>query len=428
MFERAYRQRLEADLARWQADGVIAPDAGAAIRATLQPIPKGVDIATAVAIVGGLLVAAAFLAFVAANWTAIARPARFAILLAGIASAYGIAIWFDRAGRTILADLAVAVGCIVFGAAIALVGQMYHLSGDFAAGVLLWAGGALAAAVLTGSRGALAVALAAGCVWTYMRSIEQLDVPHLPFVAFWLVAAGLAVGWNAAVARHLAAVAATAWVIITAVALEQRFHVADAPGLVGVGAALLLAVGLVLAASGPEALRALGLTLSTYAALVFAVVIAVVIAIVGTYSGSWRDQSARLTEWFIACGIAGAAFAFVATALGRRPGPAVAGVAVALALIAVAGWTGPGNIEQQPWLRYVLALAAMLCLVVSGMLDDVRPRVVAGWIGLAAVIGAITWTTKGSLLHRSVFLAMAGGVAVAVAIVLGRVMPKEDTR
>ncbi len=83
MFESAYRQRLDADLARWQADGVIVPSVGDAIRAALPPAPKSINIPTVIGILGGLLIAAAFLAFVAANWTAIARPARFAILLAG---------------------------------------------------------------------------------------------------------------------------------------------------------------------------------------------------------------------------------------------------------------------------------------------------------------------------------------------------------
>src|SRR6202011_258073 len=90
MLERAYPQRLEADLARWQADGVITPAAGIAIRHSLPPVGAGLNIAVVVGIVGGLLIAAAFLALVAANWTEIARPVRFAILLAGIAGAYGV--------------------------------------------------------------------------------------------------------------------------------------------------------------------------------------------------------------------------------------------------------------------------------------------------------------------------------------------------
>ena len=176
MFDRVYRQRLEADLARWEADGVITPAAVAAIRVALPPLAPGINIAVVVAIVGGLLIAAAFLAFVAAHWTEIARLPRLAMLFAGILSAHGLGAWFARAGHPVLADLCAAVGAIIFGAAIALVGQMYHLGGDFAGGMLLWAVGALAAAALTGSRGALAVALAAASIWSWMRVFET-DVP-----------------------------------------------------------------------------------------------------------------------------------------------------------------------------------------------------------------------------------------------------------
>ena len=70
----------------------------------------------------------------------------------------------------------------------------------------------------------------------------------------------------------------------------------------------------------------------------------------------------------------------------------------------------------------------MLCLVVSGMLDDARPRLVAGWIGLAAMIAAITWAVKGSLLGRALFLAVAGVVAIGLASLLGRVVQKEAAR
>ena len=105
MSERAYRQRLEADLARWQAEGLLPRESADAIRATLRPVPEGITIATVVGIVGGLLIAAAFLAFIAANWTAIARPLRFAILLAGIAGAYGVGALVRPRRAHHLADL-----------------------------------------------------------------------------------------------------------------------------------------------------------------------------------------------------------------------------------------------------------------------------------------------------------------------------------
>src|SRR5438067_166690 len=229
MFDRAYRQRLEADLARWQGDGVITPAVFAAIRNALPPLAPGVNIAVVVGIVGGLLIASAFLAFVAAHWMEIARLLRLAILLAGLVVAYGLGAWFARAGRTVLADLCAGVGSIIFGAGIALVGQMYHLGGDFAGGMLLWAIGALAAAALTGSRGALAVALTAASIWSCMRAIEASDAPHLSFLAVWLIAAGLALAWNSRVAAHLVALAALPWWLATAFQrdLEPTFVLAD---------------------------------------------------------------------------------------------------------------------------------------------------------------------------------------------------------
>ena len=90
MLDRAYRQRLEADLARWEADGVITPAVGAAIRMALPSLAPGINIPVVLGIVGGLLIAAAFLAFVAAHWIELARLARVAILFSGTVAAFGI--------------------------------------------------------------------------------------------------------------------------------------------------------------------------------------------------------------------------------------------------------------------------------------------------------------------------------------------------
>jgi uncharacterized membrane protein len=416
MSDRAYRQRLEADLARWEADGVISASAGSAIRGTLRPVPEGVTIANVVAIVGGLLIAAAFLAFIAANWTAIPRPTRFGILLAGIAGAYILGAWFDRTDRPYLADLSAAVGSIVFGAAIALTGQMYHLGDDFAGGMLLFAAGALIAAALTGSRGALAVALVAGCIWNGMRVFEMSDV-HFPFIALWLIAAGLAVLWNAPVARHLVALAAVVWCLHAAIGVEES-RVANPTFTFVAAMSVLFGGGLALASRGAESIRSFGLTLSNYAAFALAIVLAWAVA--GVFGFGVRAMPISV----VGAGVFGVSLAVVAAVLERRAGTALAALSVGLALVVASGWISASELDE-PWLMYALALASMLCLVISGMLDDVRPRVVAGWLGLAAAIAAITWAVKGSLLRRSVFLAAAGLVAVALASLLGRLLRKE---
>jgi uncharacterized membrane protein len=417
MFDRAYRQRLEADLERWESDGVITPAAVAALRIALPPLAPGINIAVVVAIVGGLLIAAAFLAFVAAHWIEIARLSRLAMLFAGILSAHGLGAWFARAGQPVLADLCAAVGAIIFGAAIALVGQMYHLGGDFAGGMLLWSIGALATAALTGSRGALAVALTAASIWSCMRVVET-DVPHFAFVALWLIASGLALAWNSRVVAHLVAVAALPWWMASAF---QAPHDFGPSFILANGAALLFGGGIALAASPwPRAAQA-GSALSTYGAFSLAGVAILEAALANEVFRNYAGL-ANQPLWTISCGVAGVILAFAATATTRRAGTIFAASAIGLVLAAVALWMPRQSGE--PWLAYAALLCAMLCLVVSGMLDDVRPRIVAGWLGIAGIIAAITWAVKGSLLNRSIFLAVAGIVAVVLALVLNRFVPR----
>ncbi|UVO27412.1 DUF2157 domain-containing protein [Bradyrhizobium arachidis] len=420
MLDRAYRQRLEADLSQWQANGVITPATVAAIRGVLPPTGAGLNIPVAMGIVGGLLIAAAFLAFVAAHWVEIARLSRMGILVAGIVASNGLGAWFAHTRRPILADLCASVGAIIFGAGIALVGQMYHLGDDFAGGMLLWATGALCAAALTSSRGALAVALAAASIWTWLRIAEIQDGPHLPFVAFWLAAGALALLWNSRLAAHLVALATLPWWIATATQsilfdLVPFFILAN-------GAALLLGGGLALTATPWQRARDAGGVLSNYGAFLLAGVAAMEVLVANEML---RPGSSHQPAWAIACGVAGTIAAFTVGVLRRQAGAAFAGGAMALMLVAAVVW--PLRTLGEPWPAYAVVLGAMLCLVVSGMLDGSRARTVAGWLGIAGVIAGITWAVKGSLLRRSAFLAAAGIVAIAMAAALNRLLPRTET-
>ena len=422
MFDKTYRQRLEADLAQWEADGVIAPAAVASIRNALPPLSPGINIAVVVAIVGGLLIAAAFLAFVAAHWTEIARLLRFAILLAGMVVAGGLGAWFASTGRTVLADLCASIGAIIFGAGIALVGQMYHLGDDFAGGMLLWSIGAFVAALLTGSRGALAVGLVAACIWTCMRSYDAPDALHLPFVAVWLVAAGLAFAWNSRAAAHLVAIAALPWWIATALRFE--FDGAQPSFVLANGAALLFGAGLAIAAApSPRALR-LGTVLSIYGAFSLAIVAVLEVTTVDDIIRFRTGTAPAQPLWAILCGIAGVILALASARITNRAGEVLAACAIGLVLLAAPIW--PASAAGEPWFAYAALLCAMLCLVVSGMLDAVRPRIVAGWLGIAGVIAGITWAVKGSLLRRSTFLAVAGIITVVFATALNRALPRTE--
>ena len=189
------------------------------------------------------------------------------------------------------------------------------------------------------------------------------------------------------------------------------------------GAALLLGGGLAFAAAPWRRAASAGLVLSTYGAFALAGAAALEVLTANDLSGTLA-HAANQPLWALSCGVAGAIFAVAAAATTRRAGNAFAAGAITLVLVAATVWTPTQTGE--PWLAYALVLCAMLCLVVSGMLDGSRPRIVAGWLGIAGVIAAITWAVKGSLLRRSAFLAIAGAVAVALAMLLNRLLPRTD--
>jgi hypothetical protein len=245
------------------------------------------------------------------------------------------------------------------------------------------------------------------------------EAPHLPFVAFWLIAAGLALAWNSRIAAHLVALAALPWWVAAAVELATSDVVASF--ILADGAALLLGGGLVLAATPSRRLVCFGAVLSAYGAFSLAGVAVMGVAMSETLS---RPDAAAASQplWAIFWGVAGAVFAVAAAAMSRRAGAALAAAAIALVLATVAPWRLPQ--AGEPWLAYALELCAMLCLVASGMLDSARPRIVAGWIGIGGIIAAITWVVRGSLLRRSIFLAAAGAVAVVLATALNRLLPR----
>lgn len=417
MLDRNYQRRLKADLKRWEHDGVVTPAVGAAIRGALPPLTQGIRIPVIVGIMGGLLIAGAFLAFVAAHWTDIPRIARFGIIATGVVGANVIGAWFARAGRAIEADLCASVGAVIFGAGIALVGQMYHLGEDFAGGMLLWAVGALAAAALTGSRGALAVALVAACVWSGSRSYQCNDAPHFPFLVLWFATASLAFAWNSRWAVHVVVLALQPWWL--AVALQQlSINLSPTFSLIA-GATLMLGGGLALTAVGRPRLRVVGEVLSVYGAFLLAgaVVLQTCTAL------RLMPVAANYPMWAIYGVAAGAILAVAAAALTRRAATALA-VAAILLTIAAGLLTLPHT--GGPWLILAAELCAMLCLVVSGMMDASRSRIVAGWIGIAGIIGFITWAANGALLQRSFFLLTTGAISVAIAALLHRRLPRTE--
>ena len=154
-----YRQQLAADIARWQAEGLIDADTGARLAASPDPAQGRFDLPRALALMAALLVSAALLTLVAANWDQIERPVRLALLLALIWGPILAGGWRLSVGDGAVGHSLALVGAVAFGATILLFGQMYYLDGETWQGLLIWLGGALLCAGLLRSVPTLMLAL-----------------------------------------------------------------------------------------------------------------------------------------------------------------------------------------------------------------------------------------------------------------------------
>ena len=94
--------------------------------------------------IGGVLLGGGVISFVAANWEAIPTPIKLALLFLALISfhAVGFWLWHTHNWRR-LGHALVFCGCLVFGANIGLVAQIFHISGNWYGGFGAWALGSL---------------------------------------------------------------------------------------------------------------------------------------------------------------------------------------------------------------------------------------------------------------------------------------------
>jgi len=97
--------------------------------------------------IGGLLLGGGFISFVAANWEGISNPLKLALLFSILLGLHitGFWLWYARGWRR-LGHALIFCGCLVFGADIGLVAQIFHIRGNWYGAFGAWAIGSLAMA------------------------------------------------------------------------------------------------------------------------------------------------------------------------------------------------------------------------------------------------------------------------------------------
>ena len=142
--------RWESYLERWISNGLIDPATAERIRAYEgeQEKTQGLRWPVLVAIsLGGVLLGAGVLLFVAAHWDTLSPDARFGLVLLLVAL-FHVAGAFAAERFSVLSTTLHAIGTICLGAGIFLAGQIFNLQEHWPGGVMLWMIGAWVAFAL----------------------------------------------------------------------------------------------------------------------------------------------------------------------------------------------------------------------------------------------------------------------------------------
>jgi uncharacterized membrane protein len=436
MLYTSYRKRLEADLSRWAADGLLSPQSASAIRKDAALRSGGVKLPAILGMLGGLLLAFSVIAFVAANWQVIPRSWKLSAILALLAAALSASAWLTNRGAARASDSAATFGALVFGAGVALVGQMYHLPADWPSGSALVAVGALVIAALLRSDGALIVALAAACAWLAGVAVP-LDgrgrPPGLAFHVPWLLLGGsafaLAAGRAGSGVHHAAVVTLGLWLL-----MFEAFRIVGEP-YVGRAVAYALFLSVLFVAAGSIARQGHGPKLLAVAQGWG--LLGWIVALCAQLLRTLDRTSAAPGE--AAVHVVAAGFAALAAVgwLVFRAEERRAALALALALLAAMAtsllfWSGIGLTLGGRFAISGLIVLSSCAMLAAGSLARERGMMVAGGAAFAASVLILLYRTVGSLLDQSLFFLIGGvaliGVGSLLRVLLKRFSGAEDSR
>jgi uncharacterized membrane protein len=419
VFERGYRQRLEADLVKWVTEGVISGDAAQSIRKARFSKEAVSRLPAIFAMLGALMLAASVSAFVAANWQEIPRLVRLVGILALIAGCFFPALLLQRRGMPNGADAAITLATLCFGAGVALVGQMYHLPADWPAGAMLIAIGGLAAAALTGKNGPLVIAFVAMTSWSCGRfDAWQWREIHWSFLLLFVPGFLLALGRENRLLAHTAILALSVWLAtlllqpsdVRPLTTEKYlFNLVDG-GLAF--SAAYIAIGLLaLHRDWPAVLQAL----LPWGCWVFGLLLCVEIFFVlekATFIAHAVDS--HVYPAYGAALVALAALAVWAPATDKGKYVIIAACVVGLTIPPMFFGLAATDV-----LRRVLVSTAVLvsasALIAGGLLAGLRTLIAVGYAVFGASILILLWRSIGTLLNQSLFFLVAGVVLVGLA-------------
>ncbi|MBC8210820.1 MAG: DUF2157 domain-containing protein [Gammaproteobacteria bacterium] len=136
---------------------------------------------------GAIMIGLGVILLFAYNWAEMGKYVKLAVIFSALAGAH-LAALLSMHRHPVLSEGLFVVGTMLMGAAIFLIGQIYHLDSHYPDAFLLWSGGALA---LAWARPSLSQAFIAIILVLSWHMLEVLDFSTSNHGAFLLIIAGI---------------------------------------------------------------------------------------------------------------------------------------------------------------------------------------------------------------------------------------------
>lgn len=211
---------LSDQLAAWQGAGIVGADQAASILARYET-PEGMGrrrtqrLFLALCGLAALMCAAGVLMLIGFNWDQVPRPAKVLGIFASVAAAFAVSAGAYWKGRPVIGEVAAFAGTLLYGCAIWLLAQVYHIGAHYPDGVMWWMIGTLAMAWLVDSRliGAAAVILLG--IWA---SVEAADFGDPNYLALPFTAATVALAYRlrSSMLLGMSAACGALWLVMVA--------------------------------------------------------------------------------------------------------------------------------------------------------------------------------------------------------------------
>jgi len=179
-----FEKRLKEEVELWLEEGIISSEQKERLLDRYEVLEEADESAgpgrliTTVSMLGSVLIGAGIILFIASNWAAIPRWGKLFMIFSSMLTCYGLGYYvgYEKKSYPTVGGALIFLGCIIFGAGIFLVAQIYHITVYYPHGPLLWGLGALPLAYLFRYTTVMTLAICDLLIWVGMEA--NLRIPE----------------------------------------------------------------------------------------------------------------------------------------------------------------------------------------------------------------------------------------------------------